>query len=652
MSKTLTPVEITEVRERLTKRQEWKRAYYKGAPLVTDQMYDGNELRLQELIPGSPLLEDVGAEPDQAFQKINYVEQGADKMLSLDKVYSSPEVVKFVAGRGNVAMVKLDGLSVRAVYVDGKLEVAHTRGTGSVGEVVTKNFYFVKDSIPTTLPKVSRFEIRGEVCMAKSDFLELNKAMIAAGKEPFANPRNAAVGAFKQQDALETATRKLQFLAYHLKVDGHRLKSKMDILLALEKMGFKTPRLKHPETLKGIAECIDFVTKARSSLPFDIDGIVFALDDMNVRDSLGATRHHPKDEVAYKFKSDSGTTILNSIEWDVSRTRRVVPVGLIEPIELAGASCSRVTLHNAKWVYEKRLLPGEEIRVERAGEVIPHVLDTVRSTNDIPLAEVAKIIPHECPACKSKLVRSGVDLMCTNTKCSGAAIKLIKHYVSKPVVNVDGVGEKLVEQLVEAGFVRSPVDLFTLTRDQLMTLDRMGETKATNVLSSIEAARVQSIPVFLLSLGVESLGHDVAEKIAEVIDLETLTPTCDLTTISGIADTTANSVIQGLKEAKPLAEALLKQVAVIVVKRTVVDVLKGRSFCVSGKVEFTFEGHEYTERGAIQELIKTRGGKVVSSVSKSLNYLVAGPGSGDKSVKAGEYDVSIIDGAMLAKMME
>ena len=652
MSKTLTAVEITEVRERLAKRQEWKRAYYKGTPLVTDQMYDGNELRLQELIPGSPLLEDVGAEPDQAFQKINYVEQGVDKMLSLDKVYSAPEVVKFVAGRAHVAMVKLDGLSVRAVYVDGKLQEAHTRGNSSVGEIVTRNFYFVKDSIPTTLPKVSRFEVRGEVCMSRADFIELNKEMVAAGKEPFANPRNAACGAFKQQDALETAKRKLQFLAYHLKVDGHRLKSKMDILLALEKMGFKTPRLKHPETLKGIPECIDFVTKARASLPFDIDGIVFALDDMNVRDSLGATRHHPKDEMAFKFESDSGTTILTGIEWDITRTRRVVPVGIIEPIELAGASCSRVLLHNGKWVFEKRILPGEEIRVERAGDVIPHFLETVRPTADIPLAEVVKHIPHECPACKSKLGRNGVDLMCTNLKCPGAAVKLVKHYVSKSVVNVDGVGEKLVEQLVEAGFVRSPADLFALTRDQLMTLERMGETKATSVLASIESVRVQSIPVFLLSLGVESLGHDVAEKIAEVIDLETLTPTCDLTTISGIASTTANAVIQGLKEAKPLADALKKYVTVKMIKRTVVDVLKGQSFCVSGKVEFTFDGHEYTERGAIQELIKTRGGKVVSSVSKSLNYLVAGPGSGDKSVKAGEYGVSIIDGAALSKMME
>jgi DNA ligase (NAD+) len=654
MTRKLTPSEIAEANELIAKIPVWERAYYKGTPLVTDQIYNGAEMRLEELLPGHPVLSMVGdeGEEDDSFPKFRYVEYGNDKMLSLDKVYSSEEVTQFVSGRRDVRMVKLDGLSLCADYVDGKLHKAYTRGNGLIGDIVTKNFYFVEGSIPTTLPNVKKFNVRGEVCMAKADFEELNKSAIAEGREPFSNPRNAAAGSLKQKDAWETSKRKLQFLAYFLKIDGYRFKSKTEMLMALEKMGFKTPRLKHPETLKDIPRCIEFVTEIREKLPIEIDGIVFALDDMDIRESLGETRHHPKYEMAYKFQSDSGRTSLLSIEWDITRTRRIVPVGIIEPIELAGACCSRVTLHNAKWVYEKRILIGEEIVVERSGDVIPHFLETVRPTKDIPLAEVAKQIPLSCPACQSPVSRIGVDICCSNIKCPGSALKLVNHYVSKPVVNIQDIGDKLVEQLITAGFVRTPADLFTVTRDQLMTLDRMGEKKADKIIASINSAREQSVKTFLLSLGIESLGHDVSEKIEDYIDLETMQPTCDLTTLSGIAATTADSVIQGLRESKPLADALMQQIAVTRSKRTVVDILNGQSFCVSGKVEFVFDGVQYTDRGAIQELIKTRGGKVVSSVSKSLNFLVAGPGSGDKSVKANGYGIPILDGDALSKMME
>jgi len=250
-------------------------------------------------------------------------------------------------------------------------------------------------------------------------------------------------------------------------------------------------------------------------------------------------------------------------------------------------------------------------------------------------------------------LRNGVDLMCSNRECPGAAKKLIKHYISKPVVNIKGVGEALVDQLVEEKMISTPVDLFTLTKEQLLPIDRMGERKAEKIINAINKARLQTKRTFLLSLGIELLGKDVSEKIVDIVDLETMQLTSDITTIEGIGKTTAQAIQSGLKDMTWLAHDLLKFVTIEKTDKTeIVDILNGASFCISGKVEFVLDGIEYNERSTIQELIKFKGGKVVSSVSKKTDYLVAGPGTGSKSDKADKYGVSIIDGSQLAKMLE
>lgn len=648
--KSLTTNEITEAKQLVDNIRKWKKAYYSGKPIVSDQVYDGAEMRLQKLIPNHPVFSEVGAAAD-GFETINYVAQGVDKMLSLDKVYNAREVVSFVGKQHYVAMVKLDGLSLRAVYENSNLVCAHTRGNGSVGDVVTGNFYFVSGSIPSKFPKFSKFSVRGEVVMLIKDFNALNAEKKSRGEELFSNPRNAAAGSLKQKDFMETASRKLTFFAYHLNVPGYTFKTKTEMLLALEEMGFKTPRIKSPAALSGIQQCIDETTKVRSQLPVAIDGLVFEYDEIELHEQLGCTNHHPRYAIAYKFASDSGTTRLVKKEWEVSRTRRIVPVGIIEPIELSGAVCTKVTLHNAKWVKDYRIADGEELVIERAGDVIPHFLETVRQTNEIDEQSVS--IPTHCPACNSPVVWDGVDITCPNKQCSGAAEKLIKHYVSKPVVNIEGVGEKLIEQLIQNGYIKTPADLYTLTRPHLLRLEKFGDRKAENVLESINKARTQSKVTFLLSLGVESLGKDVAAKIADLVDLDTLEVKGDITTIDGIADTTARSVINGLKEVKWLADELRKHVTVQDVQQVVVsNVLNGKSFCLSGSVEFEFDGKKYAERTEIQELIKSYGGRIVSGVSKKLDYLVAGPGSGSKSDKAREYGLPILSGDDLLKMLE
>jgi len=647
--KQLSASELSEVRTLVDNIRKWKKAYYDGNPLVTDQAYDGAEMRLAQLIPNHPVLSEVGA-PSDGFEQIDYVSQGEAPMLSLDKVHSVEEVIKFIDGRDYVPMVKLDGLSVCAIYENGKLSLAHTRGNSKVGEKITNNFYFVHGAIPENIGEFKKFSVRGEVCMSNADFESLNKEQAAKGAELFSNPRNAATGSLKQKTWIETAYRKVVFLAYCLHINGQPEMSKRDQLLTLEKMGFKTPRIKIPAALKGIKECIEETTNARPNLPIQIDGIVFALN--NVCDRIGYTNHHPKFETAYKFASESGITKLLDIEWNVSRTRRVVPVGKVSPIEIGGAVINKLTLNNAKWLFDNRIIIGEEIEMERANDVIPKFKGMCKDLKDLDQSKV--VIPRVCPSCSSKLVVSGVDLLCPNVGCPGAAVERIKHYVSKPVVNIEGVGTKLIDQLVEANLIKTPADLFKLTKEQLMPIDRMGERKADNVLTSIDKAKKQSPEVFLLGLGVEALGKDISAKIADFVNFDTLEITCDIMSIDGVAEKTAKSVTEGLKEIKWLADELRKYVTIE--KKQIVkvsDSLGGKSYCVSGHVELDFkDGAHYEDREAIQALIKNYGGRVVTSVSKKLDILVAGPGSGSKSDKAKEYGIPIITGADLVKMME
>jgi len=647
---SLTPTQLTEASELITKLRLWKNAYYiDNKPVVSDQVYDGGEMRLKQLIPDHPFFDEVGSTVD-GFKPIDYVAAGGEKMLSLEKAYTEPEVTKFAGKDAWVPMVKLDGTSLRAIYSGGKIELAHTRGNGTVGDDVTNNFYFVKGSTPKKY-KWDTFEVKGEVCMTFDDFDAVNIERERDGEEVFKNPRNAASGSLKQLDMFETAKRKLQFVAYAIKVEGHSFKSKTEMLDSLEEMGFVTARLKIK--FNTIADVIDKVTKMREKIPIPIDGIVFALDAVSVREKKGYTGHHPKYEMAYKFASESGITKLLDYEWNVTRTRRIVPVGLIEDIELSGAVCSRVTLHNAKWVHDKHIAIGEEIVIERSGDVIPHFVKTVRATKDIPWSSKDNL-PTKCPACRTTLVRVGnVDLGCPNEHCSGAAYEAIMHYVGKPVVNIKAVGDKLIAQLIKANLIEDPADLFTLTKSDLMTLDRMGDKKAEKTLEAINKARTQDVQTFLRSLGVELLGKDVSEKIADFVDLDTLTVTRDLTHIDGIAETTATAVTEGLDKSRPLADKLRQYVKITTGKAVALgNSLEGSAFCVSGSVEFDLDGENYSERSQIQNLIKSYGGKVSSSVSGRTSYLVAGPGSGSKSTKADDLGVTIIDGNKLAELIE
>jgi len=627
-----------------------------NAPTVSDYEYDRDKRELAQLHPESPRLTSIQPSP-QGFVTINYVNEGYSAMLSLDKAYSQEEVEKVLDNHEYVALYKIDGLACSATFEDGKLVESHTRGNGKVGDVITDNFSFVSDAVPIFPDKIKnlpRFEVRGEVYMKKSAFVELNAEKEKNGEQLFTSARNAASGSLKQKNPYETAKRKLSFFAYDLLIDGKKIPTETELLSILEFMGFKTPWIK---TKKDLKEYISAVTEERSKLDFDIDGIVFAINSKEEQKKLGYTSHHPKFKIAYKFQSENGTTTLLSKEWVISRTGRLKPVGIIEPIELAGAKCARVTLHNAKFIVDNRIEDGEEIVIERSGDVIPHFLSMVSDLDSNKRGDV--ILPDTCPSCGVALYKNftdNVDLICPHKTCPGRERSYLKFYVSKPVVNLDTVGTKVIDQLYDAGLVRIPADLYSLTEDDLMKLDRMGKRKAEKILEAIKIARKQDKEMFLRSLGIDGLGKTVSRLIVDKIDWSTniLRTTAPLDHIEGIGPIIAKNIEEGLENKAGLIAELLSYINIEEEEEVeeLDQIFNGESFCVTGKVIFEYNEKQYEDRAEIQKLIMALGGKTSSSVSSKLNYLLAGEKAGGKLTKAISAGVKVISSKEFETMIK
>lgn len=631
------------------------RYYVLNSPVITDSEYDALEKELAQLDPDNYLLQEVGANSfTKGFKTYDYVKAGAAKMLSLGKVYSATEIESFLKGREYVILLKVDGLACRAVYESGRLVQAHTRGNGETGEMVTENFAAVRGTLPKkVLEFPGRFEIRGEVYMDHETF---ERVRTENPKENYANPRNTASGSLKQDNPMVTASRGLRFLAYDLKIDGREFATETEMLETIRELGFGIPRVSIPDSITSIEGIIQHITKMRPNLPLDIDGIVFVLDDRSIWTKLGFTSHHPKYKMAFKFESESGSTVLLRKEWEVSRNRRIKPVGIIEPIELAGAICNRVTLHNAKFVVDNRIVDGEEIVIERSGDVIPHWLSMVSDLSTMARSQVS--LPSHCPSCSTTLVfnpEQNVDLMCPNVHCPGAAKRYLEYYISKPVTNMKNFGVETVGALFDKGFIRTPADLFSLTSETLQRLDGVKERKAQKILDAIASARVQTPERFLVSLGIDGLGHEVARLIVDEIDWKTVTlkPTANLESIQGIGNVLSVQVSKGLIMARSLIESLLQFVTIDLPEEVEVnDVLNGKTFCLTGKVVINNKGQELSSRSAIEEVIRSLGGKPVGSVSSKLDFLVQGEGGGSKAAKAASLGITTLTAADLEDMLQ
>lgn len=626
-------------------------------PTVTDKEYDKKydelkKLELQEnyVLPYSPTLR-VGDVVLEGFNKYTHMA----KLWSLDKAQSVSELeewhnrnVKFVQemrSRGEdlpdlkyILTKKFDGLTINLTYNnEGVLQVAATRGTGEVGEEVTAQVKTIK-SIPLKLNTTDVFEVHGEAVMTTEAFEEYNKT----AKGPLKNLRNGAAGALRNLNVKETARRNLSAFFYDIGYkEGEQFKSYKQMMEYIKDLGLPVDDyLKECYTIDDIEKEIEYLRDIRFDLNYDIDGIVIAIDDMRTRELLGYTIKFPKWAIAYKFEAQEATTKLLDVEWNIGRSGRVAPTAILDPVELAGVTVQRATLNNMDDIIRKGVKIGANVFVRRSNDVIPEIMGVVEESLD-----GAKDImpPKLCPACGSHLVLNGAHYFCENTlSCKPQMVKSIVHYGSREAMNIEGFSEKTAEALFEKLNIKSISELYTLTKEQLLTLDKFGEKKAQNLLNAIEKSKNCNLFAFIYALGIPNVGVKTAKDIVnEFKSLDNLKNATfeQLVSVSDVGDTVANCIIDFFKEEKVLKtidELLELGVNPIYEEKETMDSLfKGKTVVVTGTL------NNYS-RSSIKEKLEVLGAKVSGSVSKKTDYVLAGEEAGSKLTKAIDLGVTVI----------
>jgi DNA ligase (NAD+) len=636
-------------------------AYYVlDQPLVPDAVYDQY---LQELIaiesefpdliyPDSPT-QRVGGTILQGFNKVAHTHP----MLSLSNAFGREDLDDFDrrirASIGNdfsyVCELKIDGLAISLTYENGVFVRGATRGDGRVGEDITENLKTIR-SIPLRLKKPVTIELRGEAYMPKKSFIALNESRVENEEEQFANPRNAAAGSLRQLDPKIAASRNLAIFVYGIGGDGeaYHLDSHAEALDYLDELGFQTN--KERKTCRSIDEVQAYIEKwtaKRPELPYEIDGIVIKVNRYVHQQDLGFTAKSPRWATAYKFPAEEVVTTLLDIELTVGRTGALTPTAILEPVKVAGTTVGRASLHNEDLIREKDIRIGDTVIIRKAGDIIPEVVAVVLEarTEDLPEYKM----PTHCPVCESELVRieGEVALRCVNPQCPAQITEGLIHFVSRNAMNIDGLGEKVVEQLFREGLIHDVSGLFTLTKDQLIQLDRMGDKSATNLVAAIEAAKQNSMERVLFGLGIRHVGEKAAKILAEELgDMKTLaqaTPD-QLITIHEIGDKMADSVVRYFdnEEVQDLIKRLEDLGVNLAYTGKKVDlsnlnhVLTGKTVVLTGKLE------QLTRQEA-KEKIELVGGTVAGSVSKKTDIVIAGEDAGSKLDKAQTLGIPVWD---------
>lgn len=638
------------------------------APEISDTEFDNLFRELQEIeakhpeiiTPDSPTLR-IGAAPQKGFEQHRH----SVPMLSLDNAFDEAElrgfderVRKSLGIDGSVeyfAELKFDGASISLTYVDGLLELATTRGDGNIGEVVTANARTVR-GIPLRLRDEfsGRIEVRGEVLMFREVFDQLNIEKRERGEQVFANPRNAASGGLRQLDSRLTAKRKLNFFCYGVglveKNEGlfitNRIAPTQSSLNAqLHRWGF--PIRSEATRLNGIDAVLKFVEdihKQRPSLPFGIDGVVIKVNDLDLQDQLGSTARGPRWAIAYKFPAEQAFTKLNRIFTQVGRTGNITPVADLEPVVVGGVTVSRATLHNFDEVLRKDVREGDIVIVQRAGDVIPEVVGPLLERREGALAIPQP--PTECPVCGTAVQRTEgqVALRCPNRACPAQILSKIQHFVGRKMMDIDGLGEKLIERFLEAGFLSNLPSIYQLhtRRAELIVLDRLGEQSIDNLLSAIEKSKFRPLPRFLFALGIPEVGERGAQDLARefrTLDAIRHADYAQLLAVPNIGERTANEIQAwfGDDDNRDTVEQLLRLgVSPAEAAAPESDIFEGKVFVFTGKLE------KFTRESA-EALVLKLGGKIAGSVSKNTSYVVAGPGAGSKLSKAESLGVEVLD---------
>lgn len=625
--------------------------YVLNAPVITDLEFDGMLKELEKLEKENPQYFDpnsptqrVGRDNTDAFKQVAHKKP----MLSLANTYSESELEEFDARiRKSIqepfkydCELKFDGTAISLTYINGALERAVTRGDGTVGDDVTANVRTIR-SIPLTLhgkDYPAEFEIRGEIFMPHSSFIRLNNEREDIGETPFANPRNAASGTLKLLNSKTVAERGLDCILYDLASDMLPTTSHYENLQRAKKWGFKiSDEMRQCESIADILKFIKKWDKKRKDLPYDTDGVVIKIDDLEIRKSLGITAKSPRWAVAYKFKAERVRSTLLSVEFQVGRTGAITPVANLTPVLLAGTTVKRASLHNAEQIALLDLHIGDTVFVEKGGEIIPKIVGVDKEQRDL-FAEPVTFITH-CPACGTELIKIEGEAKhyCPNTEgCKPQIVGRIIHFISRKAMDIEGLGEETVELLVDNDLIKSYADLYTLNAGQLSPLERLGEKSAANIIRSIRDSKNAPFARLLFGIGIRFVGETTAKKIAmamkNIYAIENATRE-ELLEIDEVGDIIADSIVSFFsKESNRELIERLKGYGLSMeqlVKEQASSVLAGMSVIISG----TFQT---MSRDELKELIEAHGGKNVSSVSSKTDLFVTGSNIGPAKLQKAE----------------
>ncbi|MDC7997840.1 NAD-dependent DNA ligase LigA [Gilvibacter sediminis] len=658
--------QIHALREEL--RQHNYNYYVLDAPVISDFEFDTKLKQLQELEaahpefydPNSPSLR-VGGQVTKNFNTLVH----EHRMYSLDNSYSKEDLLdwekrikKAVDGPVEYTCeLKYDGASMSLTYQDGQLEKAVTRGDGVQGDEVTTNIRTIK-SVPLQLKGdfPARFDIRGEIVLPFEGFEAMNAARIAAGEEPYRNPRNTASGSLKLQDSAEVAKRPLECLLYSVVGDNLGLTTQFESLEKAASWGFKVP--KHAVLAKSIDEVLEFINHwdvARHELPYETDGVVIKVNNLRQQEELGFTAKAPRWAMAYKFQAEQASAVLHTITYQVGRTGAITPVANLEPVSLAGTIVKRASLHNADQIAKLDIREGDTVYVEKGGEIIPKIVgvDLSQRPGD---SQPTKYITH-CPECQTELVRAADEALhyCPNeTGCFPQIVGKIQHYISRKAMDIEGLGGETVALLVKEGLITNYADLYDLRVDQLLPLERMAQKSAENLVDGVAKSREIPFERVLFALGIRYVGETVAKKLARHYkSIEALEQASedDLIGVDEIGSAIAQSVVQWFSEEKH-QQLIIRLKAAGVQLQLSEEVLANQTDTLKGDVVVVSGVFSRVSRTELKKLIEDNGGKVSSSISSKTTYVVAGDKMGpSKRTKAESLGVALItEDEFLAKL--
>ncbi|MCF6206229.1 MAG: NAD-dependent DNA ligase LigA [Sulfurovum sp.] len=626
--------------------KQWAYAYYvEDNPVATDEEYDRlyhevlayEEAHPEQIRPDSPT-QRVGGVVREEFTKAKHIK----RMWSMEDVFTKEEVAQWLerveksVGRCDYfCEPKFDGASMNLLYEEGKLVRAITRGDGVIGEEVTDNVRTIR-SVPLTIAYQELIEIRGEVVIRKDDFEKINEERLAEGEQPFANPRNAAAGSLRQLDSSVTAKRRLVFYPWGVGENSLPYKRLSEKMHFIYDQGFLRPPYERPcKTLDEIEAFYRFLISKRDEIPMMMDGMVIKVDEIDKQEQLGYTVKFPKWMCAYKFPAVEKVTSVRGITLQVGRTGVITPVAEIEPVNIEGALVSRATLHNFDEIERKDIHIGDSVIIIRSGDVIPKITKVLIERRDGSEKRVER--PKYCPTCGSELLDEGALIKCQNLECPDRVVNAIKYFASKGCLDIDGLGEKIVEELYNKGLIKSIEDLYHLTKEQLLALEGFKEKRAQNLLDAIEKSKGAECWRFVNGLGIEHIGEVASKKICEAFGLDFLDATKEaLLSIDGFGEEMAESFLEFVRVNRDKVTRLMQ---IVQPKAPEKKEIKESPF--TGKT-VVLTGTMSESRGKIKEMLEELGAKVSGSVSKKTDYVIYGEDAGSKLTKAEQLGVKTL----------